>query len=567
MRWSTRAFARSVVSAAALALITSATPAAPALPTIPTSTTSTATVAEPVPRRIVSGWVRPAPHMPSALATVEANADLWRDASPFWYRASGTATITGSGVDPAVIPKLKSLGVTVLPSVTQSHDTPGMIAVLADPTKRAAHVKALVGLVTSNGFDGIDLDYESMNFGGTATQRARLAQLYVTFATQLDKALAAKGKLLSITVGPRRSAIDPNWAVHDYRGLGAVADRFRIMAYDRHWRGGPAGPVAPLPWVREVVTYAVTAVPARKIQLGVPLYGYDWPRNPDGTWGTATSVSTFADADALRRSVGATRRWSTSAAAPYFTYRRDGVDHTVWYNDAYSTKAKMRLVGEFGLQGLVFWHVSGTDARQWPALRSYATPQRRDLTIAAPKSVVYGATATVSGTLRTTAGTPLAGTRVALQHHRAGTTTWRTVAAAPTASDGTVRLAFAPQATGDVRLHAAATWTYLSTVSPTVRLPVRWRVTARFADADVPAGTAVRLSGAVTPVRAGTPVERQRLIGGVWRTVATTTVATDGSYAFAWRHSAPNTYTFRVLIRGSGGLVTTATSRRTLVVR
>lgn len=36
----------------------------------------------------------------------------------------------------------------------------------ADYAQRAAHVAALVDLVTANGFDGIDLDYEAMNFGG-----------------------------------------------------------------------------------------------------------------------------------------------------------------------------------------------------------------------------------------------------------------------------------------------------------------------------------------------------------------------------------------------------------------
>ena len=33
--------------------------------------------------------------------------------------------------------------------------------------------------------------------------------------------------------------------------------------------------VAPLPNVRQVVEYALTEIPASKIWLGVPLYGYD----------------------------------------------------------------------------------------------------------------------------------------------------------------------------------------------------------------------------------------------------------------------------------------------------
>ena len=46
-----------------------------------------------------------------------------------------------------------------------------MAALLSNATQRAAHAQALVNLVTSNGYDGIDLDYEAMNFGGTPAER------------------------------------------------------------------------------------------------------------------------------------------------------------------------------------------------------------------------------------------------------------------------------------------------------------------------------------------------------------------------------------------------------------
>ena len=73
----------------------------------------------------------------------------------------------------------------------------------ADCAQRAAHVAALVDLVTANGFDGIDLDYEAMNFGGTATDKASARNGFVTLVRELGAALDRQGRLLSVTVGAR----------------------------------------------------------------------------------------------------------------------------------------------------------------------------------------------------------------------------------------------------------------------------------------------------------------------------------------------------------------------------
>jgi spore germination protein YaaH len=205
-----------------------------------------------------------------------------------------------------------------------------MATLLGSSTQRTAHVNKLVALVHDKGYDGIDLDYESMNYGGTAAQKASVAKGFVALAKQLGTALDADGKLLSITVGARTASTNW-WPVHDYAGLGKVADRFRIMAYDYSYPGGTPGAIAPLPWVKQVVQYAVSVVPAKRIQLGVPLYGYDWPEDPaaaDG-WGTATSL-TYQGVEALRASVGATGEWfvtppsGTSATPPVASGTRSG---------------------------------------------------------------------------------------------------------------------------------------------------------------------------------------------------------------------------------------------------
>lgn len=510
--------------------------------------------ADTAPRRIVNGWL-PYWTMSSSLYSVTNNADLWAEASPFWYQATGAATITkhpGAG-DTTVINALRSRSIKVVPTVTEALDAAGMAKLLADPSQRAAHVTALVDLVTANGFDGVDLDYESMNFGGTSTDRAAVRSGFVTLVRELGAALDAQGRLLSVTVGARSRVDDPNWSVFDYGGIAPSVDRFRIMTYDYHWRGGSPGAVAPVWWVNTVLAYAVTVVPASKIEVGVPLYGYDWPADPtqpDG-YGTAT-VRNHQQAEALRVQYAAVRQWSAADGAPYFTYTAaDGVKHVVWYNDADATKAKMTFIEKYGVRGLAFWAVGYEDTRQWSSLRSYAIQKSTKWTISAPSAVTYGTTATVSGKLTTTSGAAVAGQKVVLQWRQAGTTTWRTVASGTTSSTGTASLRYTPGTNGYFRLYAHSSWSYLAVTSASVTTLARWRVSAAFYDATVSRGTTIRLTGKVAPTRAGTTVQRQRYVNGAWTTVASTTVRSDGTYAFSFTWNTAGAYTYRVVVPGT----------------
>ncbi|MCM4084356.1 glycosyl hydrolase family 18 protein [Paractinoplanes hotanensis] len=440
-----------------------------------------------------------------------------------------------------------------MPTVTETLSAPAMAVLLASPAQRAAHVTALVGLAAANGYDGVDLDYETMNSAGTVTDKAAVRSGFVIFLRELASALHAQGRLLSVTVGPRTRADDPNWAVFDYAGIAPSVDRFRLMTYDNHWRGGSPGAVAPLPWVNTVLTYAVTAVTRDKIEVGVPLYGYDWPADPaqpDG-YGIATSRN-YQQAEALRLQYAAVRQWSATDAVPYFAYTDPvGVKHVVWYNDADATRAKMTSIEKYGIRGLAFWAVGYEDARQWSVLRAYAIQKSTKLTVAAPATVTHGTTVTVSGRLTTTAGLAVPGHKVALQWHKAGTSTWLTVASGSSSSSGAVSLRYAPATNGSFRLQAPSSWSYLSSLSASISTLVRWRVSASFKDATVTRGTTVRLAGKVSPVRSGTAVRRQWLVSGAWTTVASATVRSDGTYLFSFTWRARGTYTYRVVAPGT----------------
>jgi len=517
-------------------------------------------VAETVPRRMVSGWL-PYWTMPQALDAATTNGDVWGTASPFWYQATGATTIVGhaGAGDQAVIDSLRAAGIKVLPTITETMNASAMAALLGDPVQRAAHVQALVSLATGLGVDGIDLDYESMNFGGTAAEKAAVRTGFVSLVGELGAALNTQEMTLSVTVGPRRSGTDLNWAVFDYAGIAGSADLVRIMTYDFHFRGGPPGPIAPLPWVRQVLDYAVTVIPAARIEVGVPLYGYDWqcatPTCTEKATGTTATALTYQQAEALRVAKGAVRDWSATDAAASFSYTDElGQPHVVWYNDYESTQAKMTLVGTYRLAGLAFWAVGFEDTRQWAPLRAYATSiakKSRTISISAPSSVRFGTKVTVKGTVRGASGTGLAGHTVVLQRRWQGGGGWIDVASGSSSAAGNVALTYTPLSNSVFRLIAGEGWSYLAASSAERKTAVRWKVTATASDTTPRPRQTVTISGTVSPRRAGTTVQRQRYRNGSWVTVSSTKLDANGRYRFGIWSGGAGILKYRIKVPGT----------------
>lgn len=458
-----------------------------ALVLIASTLTAASASTDPNPRRIVTGWL-PFWTQERSLASATANGDLWSEASPFWYQATSATAITrheGAG-SRGVVDELRSKGIKVVPTVTETLDAPAMGAMLNDRAQRTAHVKTLVNLVEANGYDGIDLDYEAMNFGTTGTRAQRAAQTravrrgFVALVNELGAALHAKGTMLTVAVGPRTSADDPGWAVFDYAGIAKAVDRVRIMAYDYHWSGGDPGPIAPLPWVEKVLDYAVTAIPRGHIQVGIPLYGQDWVcGNADCTSkarGTRAKPLTYKKAEQRREAEDATREWSTRAAAPSYTYTDSaGAKHVVWYNDAAATAAKLALVETYRLAGLAFWSVGAEDPAQWAELRGYATniaKQEVGIGASAPDLVLVGRPAEITGFVRDADGAPVSGHAVALQRREAGSDGWTEIATQTSSPTGAVDFSDTPTGASDYRLQSAATWAYDAATSGEVTVEV-----------------------------------------------------------------------------------------------
>ena len=265
-----------------------------------------AQAATPAPRPIVTGWI---PYWDTAdgVDAVVANADLFNDVSPFWYSARGNSpSITiganvSSSTASSVTATLRSHGVKVLPTITDGSGLHDMSKQLSTASGRAAMVSRIVTLVTANGYDGIDLDWENFTaWADGSSTYATTRPRWVAFVKSLYAALHARGKLLAVTApaGVSTTSDSTGYWAYAWGEIGPYVDRLRIMAYD--YSVSSAGPIAPFSWVEKVVAKAVTQVSSRKIQIGVPAYGRDWRTALTGTCpnvapDSATSSSFFSN--------------------------------------------------------------------------------------------------------------------------------------------------------------------------------------------------------------------------------------------------------------------------------
>ncbi len=233
---------------------------------------------------------------------------------------------------------------------------------LNDPAVQDRLISNLTARFQERGYGGLDVDFEFVF--------AQDAQPYAAFVERLRRELSGPGRPVIAALAPKTSADQPGllYEGHNYRLLGQAADQLLLMTYEWGYTYGPPMAVAPLPNVRRVVEYALTEIPAGKLWLGVPNYGYDWPLPFVQGESKATSISNqYAVQLALRYNVPI--QYDQTAQSPWFRYTdEEGRGHEVWFEDARSVQAKLALIPEYGLYGAGYWNLMRPFPQNWAVL-------------------------------------------------------------------------------------------------------------------------------------------------------------------------------------------------------
>ncbi len=223
-------------------------------------------------------------------------------------------------------------------------------------------ISNVLSTMRSKGYYGIVVDFERLP--------VELRESYNNFLRKFVTALHKENFVVATALAPKTSATQAGawYEAHDYRAHGEIVDFVIIMTYEWGWSGGPPLPVAPIGNVRAVLNYAVSVMPAKKIMMGMPLYGYDWtlPYVPNGPFAKRVSPQdAIATAARYNREIGFDHR----SQSPFINYVDSvGKSHIIWFEDARSVRAKFLLASEMGLRGVSYWELGPEFPQNWVIL-------------------------------------------------------------------------------------------------------------------------------------------------------------------------------------------------------
>jgi chitinase len=209
-------------------------------------------------------------------------------------------------------------------------------------------------------FDGLDIDWESPHEEDAANFQA----LLVEFRRQMNA--VRPGLRLSIAVGDSPRML----AGTDFAAIAPLVDQVGIMNYDYTGPWDAAtGFLAPLfssstdprhsnSIERSIESYKAAGVPAAKLLMGVPFYGYSW------TSVDKTDNGLFQPGHGVRGD--RPYRYLRTLSAPFSLYRDahsqapwlyDG--ETFWtYEDPISVRYKVSYAAREGIGGVMIWELS-----------------------------------------------------------------------------------------------------------------------------------------------------------------------------------------------------------------
>ncbi|MCF0228331.1 MAG: SH3 domain-containing protein [Parasporobacterium sp.] len=227
-------------------------------------------------------------------------------------------------------------------------------------SSRANAISQMIEQCTTYGIDGINVDLEKV------TQD--IGDDFIQFIRELSAACRNNGLILSVC----------DYAPYSYNSFrrmdeqSRIADYVCVMAYDDYVGTNTPGPNAGLPFVEEVLTLCQdTVVDMNRLIVGIPLYSRIWYVNKEDNSVSADTIE-MGDIEDLNWQYNLDLKWQEDVGYRYAAFETyDNSTGMLWYEDAKSIEAKLKLIKPFGVAGVATWRLGQETSDVWEKISNY----------------------------------------------------------------------------------------------------------------------------------------------------------------------------------------------------
>lgn len=312
--------------------------------------------------KVLLGWQQvTVPKANENLERLVETAEEMNVISPTWYRLADTTGAITSLADAQYVQRAHELGLQVWPLIDNFDSAVSTYELLASSTARSALIDAMMTEAEKYGFDGWNIDFETLS-SQTGTH-------YIQFIKELSVRCRKAGIVLSVD----NYVPAPYNEFYDLETQGKVADYVIIMAYDEHYSGSDkAGSVASLGFLKNAVQNTLAKMPKERVVMAIPFYTRLWEEQEvDGQIKLSSEALTMSGGREVLERNKVEAQWDADAGQNYAEYKKENSTFKIWLEDMDSLQERLKVIADAEVAGLAAWRLGFETEEVWPVIEAY----------------------------------------------------------------------------------------------------------------------------------------------------------------------------------------------------
>lgn len=268
--------------------------------------------------------------------------------------------------DTEIIQTAKAYGVApimMLTALSQNIEEVNVIhSILSSSENQDRLINNLLGVLQIKGYSGVSIN--------TPYILPEDRDLYSEFVIRLAQSLSKAGYKLFDTLNIRIFQLLSGtiFTGLDYSQIGQEVDGITLISYTFGYSEGiPPGSIA-MDSIRRFIENATKEIPPQKTDLGVSVIGYVWryPYVPSVSKGMSVSYDSIIE---IAIQNNAQIQFDEITNTAYFQYI-SGEEYIVRFWDARSIDNFVKLIPQFGLNGIGIWNIMNWFPQMWMVINS-----------------------------------------------------------------------------------------------------------------------------------------------------------------------------------------------------